>query len=66
MWYDPDDVIMAWDGFILASYSEDLQLELTFKHDLVDVSRQSLQEMFHLLYSQLVTAYYDKNATIFQ
>jgi len=59
-------VILAWDGFIQASSTDpELSKSANFQHDLIDVTRQSIQEMFHFFYSQLVTSYKDKNITAF-
>jgi Alpha-N-acetylglucosaminidase (NAGLU) C-terminal domain len=65
LWYNPDDVILAWDGFYQASLLPQLQTVGTFRHDLIDVSRQSLQEIFNMFYTLLVTAYDEKNTTTF-
>jgi len=62
LWYNPDDVILAWDNLCDASFDAAVSSRATFRHDLVDLSRQSFQEMFQLFYSLLVTAYGEGNA----
>lgn len=57
--------MLAWDSFVQASTDPELSRVETFRHDLIDVTRQSIQEMFHLFYVQLVTSYKEKNITAF-
>lgn len=66
-WYNPDDVISAWDTITSAALSEPLlQNSLNFRHDFVDITRQSVVELFDLSYSKLLVSYCDKNATALQ
>ena len=66
VWYDPHDVILAWNSFILAATDSRLSASANFQHDLIDVTRQAMQELFHLFYSQLVASYLEKNITSFR
>lgn len=62
IWYNPDDVILAWDAFISGAQGEPLLSNASnFRHDLVDLTRQSLQEIFNLFYKKLTIAYSEKN-----
>jgi len=65
-WYDPADVLSAWDEFAQASSSPILQTSLNFQHDLIDVTRQALQEIFHEFYVKLVNSYRCGNSTVFK
>ena len=63
MWYNPHDVILAWDAFITGVKIEPtLATASNFRHDMIDLTRQSLQEIFHLLYSKLLIIYWEKDA----
>ncbi|KAG8193238.1 hypothetical protein JTE90_005585 [Oedothorax gibbosus] len=61
IWYDPKDVFVAWSLYINAS-SIASQSEL-YKHDLVDVTRQSLQLTMDVLYPKVVDAFKKRNLT---
>ena len=64
MWYDARDVILAWDAFITAAQTDpSLSDASNFRHDLVDLSRQSMQEIFDRLYNKLLIVYCEKNTT---
>jgi alpha-N-acetylglucosaminidase len=64
VWYNPHDVISAWDLFITGVMTEpSLTNASNFRHDMVDLTRQSMQEIFHLLYSKLLMVYLEKNST---
>lgn len=64
VWYNPHDVILAWDSLVLAAKAEtSLANASNYHHDIVDLTRQSLQEIFHLLYNKLLVVYREKNAT---
>ncbi len=63
MWYDPHDVILAWDAFVAGALTEPaLSNASNFRHDMIDLTRQSMQEIFHLLYSKLLIVYWKKDA----
>jgi len=66
LWYDPTDVNMAWYEFIQASSNPILGTSLNFQHDLIDVTRQALQEEFNALYIKLVKSYRCRNSTVFR
>lgn len=66
LWYDPTDVNMAWYEFIQASSNPILRTSLNFQHDLIDVTRQALQEEFNALYIKLVKSYRCRNSTVFR
>lgn len=63
VWYDPQDVILAWDYFILATTEPGFNgtTSITFQHDLIDLTRQALQELFNVYYSKLVTLFQAKD-----
>ncbi|XP_046631090.1 alpha-N-acetylglucosaminidase-like isoform X2 [Daphnia pulicaria] len=64
VWYSPHDVILAWDHLISGLMTEPLLSNASnFRHDMVDLTRQSMQEIFHLLYSKLLEVYLEKNST---
>ena len=63
-WYNPDDVILAWDAITSAALSDpSLSNSLNFRHDFVDITRQSVVELFDLSYSKLMAGYCLKNST---
>lgn len=60
--YNPVDVMLAWDAIISAASTESLLTNASnFRYDIVDLSRQSLSELFDLFYSKLVVSYLVKN-----
>ncbi|XP_066253772.1 alpha-N-acetylglucosaminidase [Euwallacea similis] len=63
-WYDPDVVIETWKTFLQAS--DNLKDSPGYLHDLVDLTRQVLQENGDLYYNKLISAFNDKNITEFQ
>lgn len=64
VWYNPHEVILAWDHLISGLMTEPLLSNASnFRHDMVDLTRQSMQEIFHLLYSKLLEVYLEKNST---
>ena len=67
IWYNTNDVMLAWDGFIRATGDPSLSSNSpNFQHELIDVTRQSLQDIFRLLYDQLVIAFNNKNIAVVQ
>ncbi|XP_066297889.1 alpha-N-acetylglucosaminidase-like [Branchiostoma lanceolatum] len=54
-WYKPEDVFSAWDHFVSAS--NDLGLLDSFRYDLVDITRQALQEWAYINYQDLMETY---------
>ncbi|XP_045023592.1 alpha-N-acetylglucosaminidase-like isoform X2 [Daphnia magna] len=63
-WYTPHDVILAWDAFVLGVQTEPSLVNASnYRHDIVDLTRQALQEIFHLLYNKLLVVYIEKNIT---
>ncbi|XP_035699107.1 alpha-N-acetylglucosaminidase-like [Branchiostoma floridae] len=54
-WYKQEDVFTAWDHFVSAS--NDLGLMDSFRYDLVDVTRQALQEWAYIYYQDLMETY---------
>ncbi|CAH1772956.1 unnamed protein product [Owenia fusiformis] len=61
VWYDPNDVLMAWDNMIMAAQSKPFSMSKLFKYDLVDLTRQSLQVISIQKYTDLITAYKNKD-----
>lgn len=64
VWYDPEEVFVAWDHFLLAP--EKFSGSKLFKYDLVDVTRQSLSLISIALYNQMLDAYTAKNLDKFR
>lgn len=62
VWYDTADVMEAWDEILKAV---DVNVSLaemeTFKHDLVDLTRQALQLKIDYMYQHVVQAYKNKD-----
>ncbi|CAG2113416.1 unnamed protein product, partial [Medioppia subpectinata] len=63
LWYKPSDVFNAYKLFINASTVSQLKNSSTFQYDLVDITRQSLQLAFDVIYAKLVLSYEAKNET---
>ncbi|XP_054708484.1 alpha-N-acetylglucosaminidase-like [Uloborus diversus] len=61
VWYDPKDVFAAWRLFVNASEELVISKQKLFRHDLVDVTRQSMQLVMDFLYSKYVQAFRQKN-----
>ncbi|XP_069126047.1 alpha-N-acetylglucosaminidase-like [Argopecten irradians] len=59
VWYDVEELYQAWDNFVLAA--DQLHNSSLFMYDLVDVTRNCLQELSLTYYNSLVTAFRDKN-----
>lgn len=56
-WYNADDVFVAWE-YMLQADDQFYSLE-TFNHDLVDITRQALQEISFIMYKKLINSYHD-------
>lgn len=63
-WYNTTEFKMVWDGFVNAI--PDLGSSQLFQHDLVDVTRQSLQILGDGYYSRIVQSFQRKNISSFQ
>nr|CAD7395905.1 unnamed protein product [Timema cristinae] len=63
-WFNVSDVVSAW--YHLLAASPHLERVPTFQHDLVDVTRQVLQNLGTSLYVIIVDAYRSKNISSFQ
>nr|CAD7426836.1 unnamed protein product [Timema monikensis] len=63
-WFNVSDVVSAW--YHLLAASPHLESVPTFQHDLVDVTRQVLQNLGTSLYVIIVDAYRSKNISSFQ
>ncbi|XP_060067038.1 alpha-N-acetylglucosaminidase-like [Ylistrum balloti] len=61
VWYDPEDLYQAWDNFVLAATQ--LSNSSLFVYDLVDVTRNSLQDISLSYYNSLITAFTHKDYT---
>ncbi|GFN94101.1 N-acetylglucosaminidase, alpha [Plakobranchus ocellatus] len=59
VWYNPEDVFRAWDGFVNASHA--LQGSSLFHYDIADVSRNNLQLVALIYFSEMVKAYKAKD-----
>ncbi|XP_077549100.1 alpha-N-acetylglucosaminidase-like isoform X1 [Haemaphysalis longicornis] len=59
-WYDPSDVYAAWEDLLNAANDPDIAEQATFRYDLVDVTRQSLQLLFDNIYTQVRKSYWQK------
>ncbi|GFT66398.1 alpha-N-acetylglucosaminidase [Nephila pilipes] len=63
IWYDPENVFTAWDLYMNASYDPSLSQSPLFRHDLVDLTRQSLQLVMDVMYPTVVDAFKKRNLT---
>lgn len=64
IWYNSRDVILAWDSFIASALTEPMLSEApNFRHDVIDVTRQSMSEIFSQLYGRLLVTYCGNNVT---
>uniref|UniRef100_A0A1B6LQJ1 Alpha-N-acetylglucosaminidase n=1 Tax=Graphocephala atropunctata TaxID=36148 RepID=A0A1B6LQJ1_9HEMI len=62
VWYNVSDVMVAWDQALLAvDSSPSLAAVRTFRHDLVDLTRQALQLQIDFMYQQVVKAFLQKD-----
>ncbi|KAL1509052.1 hypothetical protein ABEB36_003853 [Hypothenemus hampei] len=62
-WYKYDDFLDAWKIFLMAS--DDLKDSPGYQHDLVDITRQILQNNGDIYYNKMVDAFTTKNWTEF-
>jgi alpha-N-acetylglucosaminidase len=60
-WYDVADIYSAWDMMVGAAVQ--FVNSTTFRYDLVDLTRQVLQEISWNLYDQIIEAYNQKNVS---
>ncbi|KAG1682557.1 Alpha-N-acetylglucosaminidase [Nymphon striatum] len=58
IWYNVSDVFNAWKLF---AGSRDVTPIETFKHDIVDITRESLQLIFDAKYKQVIAAFNNKS-----
>ncbi|PSN53363.1 Alpha-N-acetylglucosaminidase [Blattella germanica] len=64
VWYNTTELAIAWDELLSASIEfRDIE---TYKHDLIDVTRQALQILGDDFYNKLVSAFRKKNMKKFQ
>ncbi|XP_021363581.1 alpha-N-acetylglucosaminidase-like isoform X1 [Mizuhopecten yessoensis] len=59
VWYDPEDLYEAWDNLVLAA--DQLCNNSLSMYDLVDVTRNSLQEISLSFYNSLISAFTHKD-----
>ncbi|KAL3211284.1 hypothetical protein MRX96_036515 [Rhipicephalus microplus] len=59
-WYDPDHVYTAWWDLVNAAKDPELAEQGTFRYDLVDVTRQSLQLLIYDGYVRLRRCFWKK------
>ncbi|KAF7987757.1 hypothetical protein HCN44_003620 [Aphidius gifuensis] len=60
-WYDKEEMLSAWDNLIKARYGRGNSS--LYKHDIVDITRQSLQLIADDIYENIVDANNKKNIT---
>jgi Alpha-N-acetylglucosaminidase (NAGLU). len=64
VWYNTTEFAVAWDELLNASAQfENID---TYKHDVVDVTRQALQLLGANLYTTFISAYKNNNVIEFQ
>ncbi|KAJ5111598.1 hypothetical protein N7532_002133 [Penicillium argentinense] len=62
--YEPADLVKAWQSMYQAGHSApELWKNTAYQHDMVDVTRQVLDNAFIPLYLDLVTTYNESNAS---
>lgn len=59
-WYDPSDVYAAWEDLLMAADDPEIAQQTTFRYDLVDVTRQSLQLLFDNIYTEVRKCFWHK------
>ena len=64
VWYNPKDVFDAWKLYLNASMDTSLGHSLLYRHDLVDLTRQSLQLVMDAYYTLYVRAYRQKKLNV--
>ncbi|KAK0077799.1 hypothetical protein PV325_003443, partial [Microctonus aethiopoides] len=60
-WYKPNLMLSAWDNIIKAQHGR--MNNTLYKHDLVDITRQSLQLIAEDIYLNIKAAFYKKHLT---
>ncbi|KAL7288863.1 hypothetical protein TKK_0016835 [Trichogramma kaykai] len=60
-WYDLREFLLIWENFVLFTNATDVN-DL-YRHDLVDITRQSLQITADFIYGDIVKAFEAKNVT---
>jgi len=64
LFYDPQQVVMAWDYLVNATIANPALLDIpTFHNDMVDVTRQVFANTFITLYKNLISSWTAKNIT---
>lgn len=63
-WYDSSDLFSAWDSYIASAAS--FRNSTGYLHDLVDITRQSLQVLGDEYYRELRNAYKAKDLSAFR
>nr|XP_054920694.1 alpha-N-acetylglucosaminidase-like [Dermacentor andersoni] len=59
-WYDPADVYAAWRDLLNAATDPEIAGQETFRYDLVDVTRQSLQLLIDNIYVEVRNCFWKK------
>ncbi|XP_076439887.1 alpha-N-acetylglucosaminidase-like isoform X2 [Babylonia areolata] len=59
LWYDPNQLLKAWDNLLLGA--DQFSPNSLFLYDLVDVTRNSLQIVSLMYYTELIGAYNENN-----
>ncbi|EDV26541.1 uncharacterized protein TRIADDRAFT_54660 [Trichoplax adhaerens] len=59
VWYSADDIFFAWEHMLRAN--NEFISEETFQYDIVDVTRQALQELAFIMYKKVTQCYHDNN-----
>lgn len=60
-WYEREEMLSAWDVFIKARYGRGNSS--LYKHDIVDITRQSLQLIADDIYLNIIDSFTKKNLT---
>lgn len=67
IWYDVNDVLAAWDLLVNATNVINMDdVSDNYYHDLVDISRQSLQLGFDKVYENLIASYSKNDVLAFE
>lgn len=64
-WYDPADVYAAWSDLLNAATDSEIAGQETFRYDLVDVTRQSLQLLIDNTYVEVRNCFWKKTKSAF-
>ncbi|KAK8776447.1 hypothetical protein V5799_030208 [Amblyomma americanum] len=65
-WYDPTEVYMAWRDLLRAAADPEIAEQATFRYDLVDVTRQSLQLLIDATYVEIRACFWKKMESCFR